>query len=69
MNPFMRIWSIIATSLYIHSVVYIPLQLLRFSQFLVFFEMQYRTEAEVCQDILKQLYKAQLKTVRSRSLL
>jgi hypothetical protein len=55
MNLFMCIQSMIVTSLYLHSLVYIFLQLFWFSQFLVvlFFEILYGTEAVVCQNILK----------------
>jgi hypothetical protein len=63
MNPFMCILCIIVTSLYLHSLVYIPLQLMIFAIFSSFsFEIHYRTEAVVSQNILKTtcIYSAQL---------
>jgi len=42
MDPFMC--SVPVTTLYLHSLVYIPLQLFWFSQFLVIFSLKYITE-------------------------
>jgi len=54
MNPFTCLQGFILTSLYICGLVYIPLQLFRFSQFLIVFpsNIHYRTEDLVCQNIL-----------------
>jgi len=44
MNFFICIWSIIVTSIYLHSLVYISIQLFCFSQFLVVSSSKYLTE-------------------------
>jgi hypothetical protein len=54
MNPFMCMQSAIVTSLYLQSLIYIPLVILIFTIFsYFFFEIYYRTKAIVCQYILK----------------
>jgi hypothetical protein len=47
MNFFICIWSIIVTSIYLHSLVYIPLQLFQFSQFFVVFPSKYVIEPKL----------------------
>jgi hypothetical protein len=47
MNVFMYIQSITVTSLYLHNLVYIPLQLFWFSQVLVVFSLKYIIELKL----------------------
>jgi len=48
MNPFICIQSVTITSFYLHSLIWIPLQIVfTFSQFLVVFSSKYITEPKL----------------------